>query len=231
MARPPKYASEDEKPISVTLRLPRDLYDQAQQHAKRRQTTLTELVREGLQMRLETPTDPRDILATQDITVMQELRQMIAEEVQVALAVHGLSTSTTERGHNSNAQHYSNATMQGSEASGESPVPQFTPAPTRKSKKVAPESGPAPARAYESEPGNSLVTEPVPMRKGGRPRSALGQQILDLLTAHPEGLSAEQIRGHLAPGKPIGDTLAGMRHRGTVRTQGQGRETRYFASH
>ena len=35
MARPPKYASEDDKPVSVTLRLPRDLYDQAQQHAKR----------------------------------------------------------------------------------------------------------------------------------------------------------------------------------------------------
>ena len=82
MARPPKYASLEEKPVSVTLRIPRDLYDHAQQHAKRRQTTLTELVREGLQMRLETPTDPRDILATQDNTVMQELRQMIADEVQ-----------------------------------------------------------------------------------------------------------------------------------------------------
>lgn len=86
MARPPKYAREEDKPVSVTLRLPRDLYDQAQQHAKRRQTTLTELVREGLQLRLETPTDPRDILATQDSTVMQELRQMIADEVQAALA-------------------------------------------------------------------------------------------------------------------------------------------------
>jgi hypothetical protein len=86
MARPPKYASEEDKPVSVTLRLPRDLYDQAQQHAKRRQTTLTELVREGLQLRLETPTDPRDILATQDITVMQEVRQMIADEVQAPLA-------------------------------------------------------------------------------------------------------------------------------------------------
>jgi hypothetical protein len=86
MARPPKYASDEDKPVSVTFRIPRDLYDQAQHHAKRRQTTLTELVCEGLQMRLETPTDPRDILAMQDITVMQELRQMIAEEVQAALA-------------------------------------------------------------------------------------------------------------------------------------------------
>jgi Arc/MetJ-type ribon-helix-helix transcriptional regulator len=70
MARPPKYTSDEAKPVGLSLRLPRDLYDQVQQHAKRRQTTLSELVREGLQLRLETPTDPRDILATQDITVM-----------------------------------------------------------------------------------------------------------------------------------------------------------------
>ena len=110
MARPPKYASEEDKPVSVTLRLPRNLYDQAQQHAKRRQTTLTELVREGLQLRLETPTDPRDILATQDSTVMQELRQMIAEEVQAALAAQlSETTATRQREDKSKAEHYSNA--------------------------------------------------------------------------------------------------------------------------
>jgi len=98
------------------------------------------------------------------------------------------------------------------EASYESPVQKSTPVSTRKSEKVGPES------------------EPARPRKGGRPRSALGQQIRALLADHPEGLSAEQIRGHLAPGKPLGDTLAGMRRLGTVRTEGQGRVTRYFAS-
>jgi hypothetical protein len=44
MARPPKYTSDEAKPVGLSLRLPRDLYDQVQQHAKRRQTTLTELV-------------------------------------------------------------------------------------------------------------------------------------------------------------------------------------------
>jgi predicted transcriptional regulator len=97
------------------------------------------------------------------------------------------------------------------EADNESPVPDSTPAPTPAPEPVAPDSTPAPAR------------------KGGRPRSALGQQILTLLADHREGLSAEQIRGQLAPGKPIGDTLEGMRRRGTVRTQGQGRAMRYFA--
>ena len=95
MARPPKYATEDEKPVSVTLRIPRDLYDQTQHLAKMRQTTLTELVLEGLRLRLETPTDPRDILASQDIAVMQELKQMIAAEVQAALAAQDFHVPET----------------------------------------------------------------------------------------------------------------------------------------
>ena len=198
MARPPKYASEEDKPVSVTLRLPRDLYDQAQQHAKRRQTTLTELVREGLQLRLETPTDPRDILATQDITVMQELRQMIAEEVHAALTAQtSETTATRQREDKSKAEHYRNAPQE---------------------------------QTYEPEPGHSLVTEPAPPRRGGRPRSAVGQQILDLLAAHPEGLTAEQLRGYLTPSKPLGDTLQGMKKTGAVTTQGQGRAVRYFAA-
>ena len=86
MARPPKYESEAEKPVNVSLRLPRDLYDQAQHHARRRHTTLTELIVEGLRMRLEAPTDPRDIIAAQDIPAMQELKQMIAAEVHAILA-------------------------------------------------------------------------------------------------------------------------------------------------
>ena len=209
MARPPKYATEEDKPVSVTLRLPRDLYDQAQQHAKRRQTTLTELVREGLQRRLETPTDPRDMLASQDITVTQELRQMIAEEVQAALVAQRFQAPEappTRQGEGkSKIQHYSNASAGIAEAtpgtSREMPATDSTDAPT-----------------------------PAPARKSGRPRSAVGQRLLTLLQDHPEGLSAEQLRGYLAPSKPIGDTLAGMRRLGTVQTQGHGRATRYFAA-
>ena len=198
MARPPKYASEEDKPVSVTLRLPRDLYDQAQEHAKRRQATLTELVREGLQMRLETPTDPRDILATQDSTVMQELRQMIADEVQAALAAQSSETTAPrQRAGTSKAQHYSNAPQE---------------------------------QTYAPAPGHRLITEPRPTRKSGRKRSAIGQQILDLLAAHPEGLTAEQLRGSLTPSKPLGDTLSGMRRTGVVRTQGTGRALRYFVA-
>jgi hypothetical protein len=154
MARPPKYASEEEKPVSVTLRLPRDLYDQAQHHARMRQTTLTELVREGLQMRLETPTDPRDILATQDITVMQELRQMIADEVQAALAAQHFQTPerapARQREDNRKTQHYSNATQE---------------------------------QTYAPELGHSVITEPTPPRTEGSQARAYGEVPAAVLAA------------------------------------------------
>jgi hypothetical protein len=90
MARPPKYQSEAEKPVNVSLRLPRDLYDQAQRHARMRRTTLTALIVEGLHMRLEAPTDPRDIIASQDITAMQELEQLIDARIHAILAAQYL---------------------------------------------------------------------------------------------------------------------------------------------
>jgi hypothetical protein len=156
------------------------------------------LVIEGLQMRLETPTDPRDILASQDTTVIQELRQMIADEVQAALAVQHFqapeSTSARQGENNSKAQHYSNAPQE---------------------------------QAYAPEPGHSLLTEPTPARKGGRTRSPVGQQILDLLAAHPEGLSADELRVYLKATKPIGDILSGMKKTGVITTQGEGKPLQY----
>lgn len=87
---------------------------------------------------------------------------------------------------------------------------------------------PLPASQYKAEHGHSLVTEPAPVRKAGRQRSALGQQILDLLAQHPEGLTAEQIRGYLTPERPLGDLLDGMRRTGTVRAAKEGRGWRYY---
>jgi len=54
------------------------------------------------------------------------------------------------------------------------------------------------------------------------------EPILNLLGAHREGLTAEQIRSFLSPEKPIGDTLQGLRRSNLVRIEGSGREMRYF---
>jgi hypothetical protein len=84
-----------------------------------------------------------------------------------------------------------------------------------------------------TETRDSGVTEtPAPTqpqsRAGGRPRGRMSQAILDLLAAHPEGLSAEQIRAVLSPIKPIGNILQGMRRTGVVQVQGHGRQQRHI---
>jgi hypothetical protein len=71
--------------------------------------------------------------------------------------------------------------------------------------------------------------EPEP-RQVGRPRGAMGQRIVALLREHPEGLSAEHIRAFLQPESPLGDTLQSLRKREQVRTQGKGKDTRYFVA-
>jgi hypothetical protein len=84
------------------------------------------------------------------------------------------------------------------------------------------------AHAYVAGNGHSIVTEPPAPRRGGRPRSDLGQRVLDLLAQHPEGLSAEQLRGYLTPGKPLGDILGGMKKTGTLSTKRAGKQIKYF---
>jgi hypothetical protein len=83
---------------------------------------------------------------------------------------------------------------------------------------------------------NGIVTdteargEAPPRQPAQRQRGAMRQRILTLLQEHPEGLSAEQIRAYLQPGKPLGDTLQGMRRAHVVTTQGEGEERRYFVA-
>jgi hypothetical protein len=59
-------------------------------------------------------------------------------------------------------------------------------------------------------------------------RSPMRWRILTLLEEHPEGLDATELRVYLKAEKPLGDTLQGMRKHGAIRTQGSGKETRYF---
>src|SRR5437588_10181403 len=86
LGRPSVYQSDAEKPVTVSLRLPRDVYEQAQRYVGRRlPMTLTDLLLDGLQLRLETPADPRDVILSNDNTVMQELQEMVDAAVQKAL--------------------------------------------------------------------------------------------------------------------------------------------------
>ena len=77
--RPSTYQSEDEKPVSVSVRMPRALYDQLQQRVSQRRLSMTEALLEGAQLWLDTPTDPREIvLSDNGNTVIQEWEDRFA---------------------------------------------------------------------------------------------------------------------------------------------------------
>jgi hypothetical protein len=96
--RPPTYLSDAEKPVSVSLRIPRELYDQAQQYVRMRRMTLTELLIEGLRLSLETPADPRELVLSNDSnTVMQHIQELVNAAVQAALATGYPPTHTVPR--------------------------------------------------------------------------------------------------------------------------------------
>src|SRR2546425_4269214 len=76
--RPFTYQSEDEKPVTVSLRIPRDLHDRMSRYAARHRQSVTELLLDGLKWRLEQE-DWRQQSTTDisyyDNTVLQELEK------------------------------------------------------------------------------------------------------------------------------------------------------------
>jgi hypothetical protein len=180
--RPFVYQAEDERPVTVSLRVPRDLYAQLQRYVHLRpQMTMTEFLLDAARLKLETPTDPRDIILSDDNTVIQELQAMVDAAVEVALE--------------------------------------------KRNGQI--EAASVPAMSHDDNTVLQPSQEVQPQRKGGRPRSAVGQQILDLLADHPEGLTADELRVYLKATKPIGDILSGMKKTGAVTTQGEGKSLRY----
>jgi hypothetical protein len=84
--RPFVYQSDTEKPVTVSLRLPRDVYDRVERYVKMHPgMTLTEFFLDGARLRLDTPADPRDIILSDDNTVIQEVQEMIRAAVQAEI--------------------------------------------------------------------------------------------------------------------------------------------------
>jgi hypothetical protein len=83
--RKPVYQSKDERAVVISLRVPRDLEKQLKEYARIHRQSVTEVVLEGIRMRLETPADPRDIILSDDNTVRHELQEMIRAQVQAEI--------------------------------------------------------------------------------------------------------------------------------------------------
>src|ERR1700757_2042151 len=81
--RPFVYQSDDKRPMTVSVRMPHDLHERAQRYVRMHPgMTLTALLLDGLRLRLDTPTEPRDVILSDDNTVIQEVQEMIRTAVQ-----------------------------------------------------------------------------------------------------------------------------------------------------
>ena len=229
--RPVAYQSEDERPVTVSLRIPRDLYEQVERYVKLRPgMTLTEFFLDGTRLRLDTPADPRDYILYDDNTVIRELQEMVNAAVERALmkerlAPPALDIPTQTLIPEAPAQpvatltNYNSTVLQKSKQS----------TPVDADHSVAPEADEQPSSELQNydNTDNTVIQEKGTSRKTGR-LGTMREAIVTLLRSHPGGLTAEQIRGFLSPAKPLGDTLQGMRRQAVVRIEGQGRELRYF---
>ena len=78
LGRPFTYLGEEERPVTVSLRIPRDLAERMKRYALRHRQSVTELLLDGLKWRLEQE-DPRqqstESIKYYDNTVLQELEK------------------------------------------------------------------------------------------------------------------------------------------------------------
>jgi len=187
----------------VTIRLSPELYAQLEARGSHGQP-LAAIVRDALEQYLprqpEQPPSPQDLAMT--VAAMAATIAEIQVQVQeLAARVDALADSW--------------------------PPTAATAAATRQPRAAsaqAPSRTRQPVAATTGDPALS----PTPQQRAGRPKGRIRQRIETLLREHPEGLSAEQIRAHINPERPIGDILSGMRRTQAVRTQRRGKEIRYF---
>jgi hypothetical protein len=101
-----KYQNDDEKPVTISMRLPKELHTRLEQYATQHRQSISELVRDGLEWRLADG-DPRGLGAasTKDdaayymsntANALADMRQALArQEAQIQSIVQALERQTT----------------------------------------------------------------------------------------------------------------------------------------
>ena len=98
--RKPLYQSEAERPVSLCVRVPRELHEQVQRQVDMRCITMTEAVLDALRLWVETPADPRDtpVSPSGHTTVLQEFEERVdarLEALEAALATLRLEAAVS----------------------------------------------------------------------------------------------------------------------------------------
>jgi hypothetical protein len=85
-----KYESEADKPVMLSLRVPRELNDRLERYASEHRQKVSELVRDAIEMRLEVEADPRSRRArsTTDDPELEIDGASILRDMQATLARH-----------------------------------------------------------------------------------------------------------------------------------------------
>ena len=212
------------KPVSV--KLPPDLLERVRKYALIHQQSLSELIRDGLEWRISEGdigyfgnTENHPVLQADNgnTVILQEVKRL----VQRLSGIVGASEAPEAQ--ESSKSDYSNTVLP-KMAKPVRLVDVGIPVDEDVALSAETKAQPLPDT---SDFGNTVLQQKASAKRAGRP-GTMREPILHLLSEHPEGLSAEQIRGLLNAQKPIGDTLQGMRRGNLVRTEGSGRDMRYF---
>lgn len=101
-----KYQEGADRPVTISIRIPQDLYDRLERYHKQYNQSVSELVRDGIEMRLEVEADPRSRAgSTTDepleqidgASILRDMRDMQATIAQHETQMHALRQAVEQR--------------------------------------------------------------------------------------------------------------------------------------
>jgi hypothetical protein len=232
-----KYQSDEEKPVTISMRLPKELHSRLEQYASEHRQSISELVRDGLEWRLSDG-DPRGLGATRTqeteeyymsntAHALADMRQAFARQeahlqaIVEALGERSQPVAASATPPVADISHDSNAGIQDVQ---KRRGRQEKESPSQDVQRPVLAEDPAPAAPTQN--GNTSLQEAATQPRGRKP--VLREPILALLREYPGGLTAAQLKVYLSTEKPIGDTLSGMVKAELLVKDGSGKAVRYL---
>jgi|SRR5215831_18855045 len=208
---------------ALAVKLPPAVIDELRRYTDIHGLSLSEVVREGLDMRLhpQQTASSHTVIPQETAALLLRLTEILSAAAEDIRSVCG---------------HWAQSALE----EGYTVIPEEK---TVTATRVAPKDGTAqhdtshtvlPELVAQQPPTplGAVEASPAPRNKGGRKLSARGQAILRLLGDHPNGLTNAQIKInlHIDSKAPIHDLLDGMVKRGKLRKDTTGPELRYFVA-
>jgi len=199
---------------SLIARMPQDLVDQVKRYAREHRCTISELIRDGLEMRLET--DLPWHAPGQSPHAKSEVLPEVLPDLEALTPMLRVLVQDTVRATMAEVLHevlpYSDQVLPGHTSTLQAPS-------------GSPKGGMTEVFRKARRGMTTVIPSPEAKRRGRPP--VLRPGILALLDAHPNGLTATELKVYLGTEKHIGDTLAGMTRDGLLVKLGKRPGLRY----